>query len=112
MGWATYLQHINDNMSIIDRLISQIAPHDCLSCGREGALLCTDCLGQLPQPSIPHPQTVNLTRVQSVTDYQGVAKDLIWRLKSNGAQAATKIMARQMAQLINKDSKSVIVPVP
>ncbi|HEX4774056.1 MAG TPA: phosphoribosyltransferase family protein [Candidatus Saccharimonadales bacterium] len=51
-------------------------------------------------------------RIQSFTPYRGVAKDLIWRLKSGGTQAAAQIMAGQMAKLIGPDSKALIVPIP
>jgi ComF family protein len=46
--------------------------------------------------------------------YIGAAKELVWRLKYSGAQAAAKIMAREMAAALppNRDKGTIIVPVP
>jgi ComF family protein len=45
--------------------------------------------------------------------YSGQAKDLVWRLKYDGAQAAAAIMAEMMANHIGANRKqTVIVPVP
>lgn len=121
-----YLQHINHNMSIFDLLVGVIAPHECLGCGAEGAIACKDCLNTIPiaarqcykcltpsengftcekcLPSAP------LAQVQSVTVYAGLAKDLLWSLKANNAQAAAKPMAKAMLQLTDTDV--ILVPVP
>ena len=100
-------------MSIIDLLIRQLAPYDCLDCGIEGSLLCPRCRGNLPAAlSYPHPK-IHVRTVQAVTPYQGAAKNLLWKLKSAGAQEAAKIMAEQMLDYIpQKISNLVIVPIP
>lgn len=107
-----YLQHINHNMSLLDSLLGIIAPHECLNCGIEGSLLCHDCANKLP-PALPElSPNSHLSSLRSATLYQGLAKDLIWKLKSDGAQAAAKIMARCMAPIISKNRDLLIVPVP
>jgi ComF family protein len=112
MERATYLQHINDNMSVFDKFIGLLAPHDCLGCGAEGALLCDLCIAQLPLSEVPKQPASHLDNIKSATLYQGVAKDLIWSLKSNGAQESARIMAQQMAKLVSSHSNALIVPVP
>lgn len=114
-------------MSIIDNLIGILVPHSCLACGVEGRLLCATCTAGLTdvEPICPHCQRPSLagykcldcispiSRVQAVTVYEGSAKALIWQLKLNGSQAAGKIMARLMAELINDyDGRWLVVPVP
>jgi hypothetical protein len=34
-------------MSILDKIIGKVAPHDCLACGAEGYLLCAACMDRL-----------------------------------------------------------------
>ncbi|MDB5164950.1 MAG: competence protein [Candidatus Saccharibacteria bacterium] len=55
-----------------------------------------------------------LQAVRVATAYQGIAKDLVWKLKFGGTQDAARAMAAQMLPLINKNTQSdlLIVPVP
>ncbi|HET7060363.1 MAG TPA: phosphoribosyltransferase family protein [Candidatus Saccharimonadales bacterium] len=98
-------------MGFIDILISKLAPHACLGCGQEGILLCPSCTAALPDASCQ--QLGVRPFVAAATTYDSLAKDLVWRLKFQGAQAAAAIMARQMAPLIGPDrQEAIIVPVP
>lgn len=115
-------------MSVLDSLLGILAPFDCLNCRQEGELLCPACLAQLP--GLPercyrcHVSSVNyltcsdcsetggLFRIVPATVYRGAAKDLVWRLKSNGAQAAAKVMARRMKHQLDPRTKYLIVPIP
>ena len=128
MVYATYLQHINNNMSIIDTLIGIIAPHDCLGCGREGNLVCADCSAKLiavperchrcyqlsagAQTCVICSQSSSLHRVSVGTLYQGIAKDLVWKLKFAGAQSATTQMIKRLVPLMDGRCEPFIVPVP
>lgn len=122
-----YLQHFKHNMSIIDKILSRLAPYVCLQCGAEGELLCSRCTaGLLLMPERCYrchdpsagsltcrsclPQTF-IRSVRVSTIYEGVAKDLAWKLKSSGARAAAALMAMQMA-LITGNEAELIVPVP
>jgi len=89
-------------MSIIDKFLAILAPHECLGCRQEGSLLCSACLELLP----PAPQGS-----QAFALYQGTAKDLIWRLKTSGAQAAATVMADCMKDLI-RSNNALLVAVP
>ena len=129
-GRPTYLQHIKHNMSIFDTLLSVIAPHECLGCGAEGALLCGTC--RLLLPDIP-PRCYRCRRISSggltcracrkvsrlryvraATDYEGIAQQLVWRLKFGGAQAAKREIVHSLLPLVRQmDCRDAcIVPVP
>jgi len=99
-------------MSVLEKLVGLLAPHECLGCGNEGRLLCPSCLKSLPPAKVPAPHTSHLSKIQSVTLYEGLAKDLIWKLKSDGAQAAAYIMASAMAELLRGAESVCLVPVP
>jgi len=111
-GWSTYLQHIKHNVSFLDTILAIVAPHDCLACQAEGSLLCKACLDSLPPTPIKQLAGSDLETVQSATVYGAVAKDLIWKLKSSGAQEAAKIMASRMSKLLPPSQRGLIVPVP
>jgi ComF family protein len=89
-------------MIVLDNLLEWLTPHDCLGCGVEGLLLCDGCAAVLP--------SARTAKIRSATIYTGVAKDLVWRLKFDGAHSAAQIMARQMLPLLPK--QGVLVPVP
>lgn len=111
-------------MSNIDNFISLFVPHECIGCGAEGWILCRQCTTDLPQMNgrcyscerlstggftcAACPQ--GLRRVQSATLYSGLAKDLLWGLKSGGIQSAVRPMAYTMRNLL--PTNAVLVPVP
>lgn len=99
-------------MSFIDRILAILAPHDCLGCGIEGRLLCSVCLNSLPGVGPKGLTSPDLSFVHSATAYETVAKDLIWKLKSSGAQEAARIMAKCMLGTIPNAKNVLIVPVP
>lgn len=115
-------------MNLLEVLIAKIAPHNCLACGTEGTLLCASCVNLLRavpercylcQRLEPGALTCldcrSLTHLRCVrvsTLYEGIAKNLIWKLKLAGAQSASRIMSKHMAQLVSPDSRMFIVPVP
>jgi HSP20 family protein len=100
---------------MLDKLISLYAPHECLSCHVEGWLLCTACRRQLALPAprcyschrlSPANRTCEVCRrtsklfaVHAAADYDGVAKELIARLKFGGARAAADEWDEEDAQL-------------
>jgi ComF family protein len=113
-------------MSLVDTIFSTFAPYDCLGCGGEGDLLCNACanlFSQLPERCYrcrklsPGSRTCTSCRsstglhtVQAVTVYEFVAKELIWQLKFQGAQAAARQVARLMSPLVSVDTVLVHVP--
>jgi ComF family protein len=113
---------------LIDALIAQLAPHECLGCSAEGALLCEDCVSQLtPVPGACYrcrkisdtTKTCTTCRahsdlyaVRAGTTYEGMAKELIWQLKFQGAQAAAKEIAEFLARFVPSHPDILLVPVP
>jgi ComF family protein len=114
-------------MSVIDKLISNIVPHDCLGCGYEGRIICAACAANfklVPERCYrcrkisPGGRTCAACRRQSylraaraATSYDSLAKEVVWRLKFHGIQEAAAVMARQMA-LPGLDGSAMLVPVP
>jgi ComF family protein len=112
---------------LIDKLLSHIAPHDCINCSAEGALLCADCIQLLmPVPAACYRcrrisdtaktcQTCrthsDLYAVKVATRYEGLAKELVWHLKFQGAQAAAREIAEQLECFVPQLQGFVIVPV-
>jgi len=105
-----------------------VAPYDCLSCGAEGGLLCAGCtqallpvaercyrchkLSQDALTCAACRKLSKLYRVSVSSVYEGVAKDVVWKLKFAGAQAATQQMTARMLPLLQAAPEAVIVPVP
>ena len=114
-------------MSIFDSLISKFAPHLCLGCGYEGSIICVQCIAAFEK--IPDRcyrcqaaaaefvtcqtcrKTSDLQQVWVATAYEDLAKQLVWRLKFDGAQAATATMADQMLPLLSRETNAWLVPV-
>jgi len=112
----------------LDRILTRFAPHECLGCQAEGQLLCAICQSRLT--AVPERcyrcrrittegktcQTCrahsNLYSVRPRAIYEGLAKDLVWRLKFNGAQAAATEMAKLMKPLLPADQPLVLVHIP
>lgn len=101
---------------MLDRLISLVAPHECLSCGKQAGLLCADCQKSLPSaadrcwrcqklsdlgrtcPACR--RSSGLFSVQAVTSYDGFGGELIRRLKYHGAVAAAQDIAGLLANVL------------
>jgi ComF family protein len=127
---STYLQHNKYNMGLLEKIIAKLAPYQCLGCGLTGNILCDGCLqlfsdlvdrcGKCRQTSLANltcrscQQNFPLVRAVAVTDYEGVAKDLVWQLKFGGVRSAAKLMASCMEPLLGALARpeSIIVPVP
>lgn len=115
-------------MSLLDRFIAIIAPHRCIGCGDEGSLLCGPCrsaltrvparcyrcraLTELGRTCQSCRATSALYRVTVGTNYETIAKELIWRLKFSGAQAAAGQIAEYLATVYVGDDQVLVVPVP
>lgn len=114
-------------MSILDRLTAVIAPHECLKCGAEGALLCVACGEGLPlaptqcyrcERSSDDSLTCKSCRKYSAlasasvrTPYEGVAKELLYKLKFERAQAAARTIAATLpASLAHENALVTYLP--
>jgi len=119
---------LNTTTMFLDTLLARLAPYECLGCSAEGALLCAACRDDLPHiPSrcyrchklsddnktcVSCRHTTDLYAVYAVTPYRGVAKELLWRLKFKGAQAATAEIAALMLPKLPVEPSMLFVPVP
>lgn len=114
---------------ILETVLRLIAPHACLACGSEGALICKDC-----QPNIvvkkastcyrcnrisPVSKTCNRCRSSSklagvavASHYEGVIKELIGGLKYERTRSAAPILANLITPLLVNKSIDVITCVP
>ncbi|MDB5169974.1 MAG: putative Phosphoribosyltransferase [Candidatus Saccharibacteria bacterium] len=114
-------------MSLIDTLTSLFAPDDCLSCRREGSLLCGVCAKALHQPpgtcfecyaaidGIVCSACLQRSGCGSITaaaDYQGVAKQLVASLKFLGNQSAAKVMAERMMNVYAPPPDTLVIHMP
>lgn len=115
-------------MSVLDAICGLIAPHLCVGCRREGTLLCPECrVGLIPPESTCFNcktptenykscddcfRGTGLRAVYTVTSYDDIAKELVWRLKFTGARAAATVMAQAMAATYAPPCGTVVVPVP
>jgi len=104
---------------IFDPLIALLAPHECLSCGSEGRLVCADCRPQLTLPdkrcykcNKPGSNMATcavcrrdtpLTSVQAATRYTGVSKELVHKLKFGRAGSAATEIADIIADRLGLD---------
>lgn len=116
-------------MAIVDKLLSLVAPHECLSCGKEGSLLCGWCLPEAfpPLPSRCYKcakitknsevckscrRTSPLRHVWVRTEYAGVMKDLVAAYKFNHARAGARVAAEALADALPYLPGTIIMPVP
>lgn len=117
-------------MSVLEYIVNLYAPHACLGCGLEGLLLCGDCSQKLlPTTACCYQcrapsrlgrtcklcqSNSKLVSLNCVTEYDGLAKDLLWALKFDRAQAAADIIGRSLAAAYRSvtPADALIVPVP
>lgn len=110
---------------MIEKILAVIAPHECVGCGLEGGLLCPACAQCLPK--IPERcyrcrkisgeyitctacrRTSRLASVKPVTYHDGLAKELVWRLKFESTQAAAAEMAKQLLPLLPDATRPPII---
>ncbi len=117
-------------MFVTERIISLLAPHDCLGCGVEGAILCQACSQAELLPVAPRcyrckslsrdfavcakcRRQTALKNVWICSEYDGLAKDLARALKFGRVRSAATVMAQQMADLLPLLPKDLVfIPVP
>lgn len=95
---------------LIEPLLSLLAPHLCLGCGREGALLCSRCLALLPDAPTMQ-QLASLQRLQVVTPYEFVAEQLLHAYKFERRYSAHRPIAQALSAL-DFPADALLVPVP
>jgi ComF family protein len=117
-------------MSILEKLVSIIAPHTCLGCSAEtDRLLCAVCVETMP--AVPsrcyHCKAVtegsavcrdcssrtSLRQVVVYAHHTGIAKELVHRMKYERAQAGVREAAQLLAGIADVFPDDVVlVPIP
>lgn len=112
-------------MNFLEQLVNWYAPHTCLGCGVEGAVLCEPCRADMKKAvarcyschkaaqgdftcSACRRRSV-LARVQAAQRYEDKAKSVVWRLKFDRAKAAHVDIAACMAPLFRELGANVVV---
>lgn len=112
---------------LLNTLLAHVAPHECLRCNREGKLVCDLCKSTfkaLPErcyrchalttsgrTCLKCRQRTSLFKVQAYVAYEELAKELVWRLKFQGAQAAASEIASLLLERFTLEGV-ILVPVP
>ena len=114
-------------MHLLEAILSLLAPHDCLGCGHEGSLICSECIGLLD--NVPSRcfrclratsgyQTCTscldvswVNHVWPVTTYTNLGKQLVHSLKFSRAKAASEHIAELMAGIHALPREGILVPV-
>jgi len=92
-------------------MLASLLPLACPGCGRSADPLCRDCeRALLPAPRVPPPPGVE--RWAAPFAYEGVARELIARVKYRRQHAATAWLAGAMAPLAWPPLPSVVTWVP
>lgn len=112
-------------MNVLERVIDVFAPHHCLGCETEGKLLCEGCIAALE--TIPSRcyrckavtydfavctdcrRTTPLSQVVVYTHHQGLAKELVHRMKYERAQAGTAEIAALLAERMDNFPLAVLL---
>jgi ComF family protein len=95
---------------LLEKLISLVAPHCCLNCSKEGTLLCDPCSVQYLQVTRPVRRSQVLRQVLVYSEYSGLSKELVQRLKFGRTPAAAEHIAQALANLVPQ-SDCVLVPI-
>jgi ComF family protein len=114
---------------MFESIISVVAPHTCVGCGAEGAIVCEVCLLSF----LHHPVSAcyrckalsddyatcptcrrksSVKRVWVAARYEGLGKELIRKYKFERACAAGKVLGKQLADVILSDDYDVVCPIP
>ncbi len=104
-------------MNILDRLLSIVAPHECIGCGVEGVVLCAECIERLPylQTGICYlcgrlsknfkvcekcADSTSLQHVYVVAQYKDLAKELVAKYKFDNVRAGALPIAMTMHEAL------------
>ena len=116
-------------MNIVDKLISIIAPENCISCGAEDALLCYECYSYLLelgsicficQKATPGHSPCHKHQTKNGTDavfmlqkYEGVIKDYLKSFKFEQKRSAASEIAKYMNDYLPyMNTKTLVTWIP
>jgi len=117
-------------MKGLDTVIGQIAPHQCISCGVEGSVMCRSCVAVAGEPIIPRcagcralsagSKTCKSCRpwlhayaIFVATNYEGIYEQLIREFKFNYKSQAAEPVAIMMGSVVTElPLDTVVCPLP
>ncbi len=118
-------------MLIVDRVVGWFAPHICISCGREGSVLCPDCLLSAGSPPPPRcagckalsvgyktctscRSWLDIYAVFVATEYSGMYEQLVRAYKFDLRRQAAVSIAHIMISLpgLRFPAGSLLIPLP
>lgn len=91
-------------MALTSTIWDLLAPYECLSCGREGELVCAQCWPRLFRPPPPV-----FTRYHTATCYGYLAKELVRSMKVDCYRQAGTLIGRALAEVMPRLSPGAIV---
>lgn len=86
-------------MSVWRALVDAAFPTWCPGCGGRASPVCASCAATL-RPAVPAPPPVGVDRWLAAFSYEGVARELIARMKYRHERATAPWLAQYMAQLV------------
>lgn len=117
-------------MKVLDKLLSFVAPNDCVGCGDEGDIVCEACRLEfvVPPPSrCAHCLKLStsyslcdaakkefpVAHIWVASDYSSVSKKLVKALKFGGKRQAARQMAKSLAETLPyMKPQTLIIPCP
>lgn len=117
-------------MSLQEKVVNFYAPAKCLTCGREGSILCTGCLADIPANSLSRcfvcgaqtddfatcPKCRKKTVLDNVwvaADYAGTVKRLVQGYKYERQRSSARVLAQILDRALPYlDESTVITHVP
>lgn len=119
-------------MLVFDKAVGLIAPHICISCSKEGSLLCSDCIESFYQPPVPRcagclklvdeftvcsncRRWLPLKQVYFSGIYEGMHESLVKLCKFEYKRQATTPIAEIMSLLLSGQTvteSTVLCPIP
>lgn len=114
----------------LDSVASLVAPHECLSCGKEGEVLCGRCIEEYCEAPLPHcagcrkqqddfkvckncKSWLALKYVYVATAYEGIGSELVKAMKFNYRRQASEPIAKIMSGALESlDENTILCPIP
>lgn len=92
-------------------LVDVVLPSACPGCGALGAAVCASCAREL-RPATPQPPPVGLDGLRAVYAYEGVAREVVARIKYRNARGAVTWLAETMAVRVEAGAFDVVTWAP
>lgn len=96
---------------MLTRIVASVFPLTCPGCGRIGTPVCEECLTRIAPADDALPP-VGIDGWSAAFSYEGVARELVARVKYRGAHAVTAWLADAMVRLLSPPVPTVVTWVP